>query len=51
MYAMKVFRKKIVNDKTCVKEIIGEAKDVTGKTPENFKCHICMNLVDDPCEC
>ena len=48
MYAMKAFKKKIVNDKTRLKDILGFATDLTGKTPDDFKCHICTQLVYDP---
>lgn len=41
MYAMKVFKEKIVNDKNFLKEYIGSATDPTGNTPEDFECQIC----------
>ena len=51
MYAMKVFKEKIVNDKNYLKEYIGSATDPTGNTPEDFDCQICTELVYDPQEC
>ena len=51
MYAMKVFKEKIVNDKNYTREYIGLATDLTGKTPEVFECQICLQLVYDPQEC
>lgn len=48
---MKVFKEKIVNDKNYLKEYIGLATDLAGKTPEEFECRICMQLVYNPQEC